>query len=152
MWILDQSESFIFRVDEIELGKIRNYYFIVFFQVEISDTSEYSTWNLKIEKNGKSQSEKRIIFVQSESFILKSGIKFGLSKWDYTWTFPTRNSRFSKIIDLELKNKESGESQSESRFSKIKNWPIRIKTTNKKQEFKNPGFWLARIENYVIDM
>ena len=50
MWILDQSESFIFRVDEIELGKIRNYYFIVFFQVGISDTSKYSTWKETNEK------------------------------------------------------------------------------------------------------
>ena len=41
--------TFIFRVAGIELGKIRNYYFIVFFQVGISDTSKYSTWK---EKNG----------------------------------------------------------------------------------------------------
>ena len=74
---------------------------LVFFQVGVLDTSKYSTWNLKVEKNGKIQSESRIILDQSESFISKSEIKLELS--DYTWTFPTRNSRFSKIFDLELK-------------------------------------------------
>ena len=39
--------AFIFRVDGVELGNIRNYYFIVYFQVGISDTSKYSTWKEK---------------------------------------------------------------------------------------------------------
>ena len=39
--------TIIFQVYGIELGKIRNYDFIVFFQVGIPDTSKYSTWKEK---------------------------------------------------------------------------------------------------------
>ena len=63
-------------------SKLEKYEFVilVFFQVGVLDTSKYSTWNLKVEKNGKIQSESRIVLDQSESFILKSGFKLELSK------------------------------------------------------------------------
>ena len=62
---------FIFRVDRIELGKIR-VIILVFFQVGVLDTSKYSTWKVsKLETQRKrgNKSEKGISFDQSEKLL-----------------------------------------------------------------------------------
>ena len=93
--------TFIYRGYGIELGKIRVYF--VFCQVGILDTSKYSTWNSKVEKNVKSESESRIIFDHSESFIFRvDGIELGKNTKLLSYRiFPSRNFRHFEILDLE---------------------------------------------------
>ena len=91
---------------------------LVFFQAGVLDTSKYSTSNLKVEKNGKSQSESSIILDQSESFISKSEIKLELSKWDYTWTFPTGSPDFRKYSTWNWEIEKTGRSNQRREFKK----------------------------------
>ena len=76
--IFSQSETFIFRVDEVELGNIRNYYYRIF---PSGNSRHFEMFDLekKNRENRETTREKEILD-QSEGLILKSRIELELSK------------------------------------------------------------------------
>ena len=59
--------DFIYRVDGIELGKIRVYYFCIF---PSRDSGYFEIFDLETQRKTRSQSEKGIILNQSEKGII----------------------------------------------------------------------------------